>query len=383
MIVSAAIFILTPALVIYLCSKVKIAGKIGPIFILYAIGAILGNTSLLPDGVHSVQETLSNICVPLSIPLLLMGNRIDWRNSGKPVLSIVSGFVAVIAAVIAAYLILGESISTPQDQELGRKIGAMMAGTYTGGTVNMASIQKMLDIPEETFVIANTLDMAVSFVYLTFLLSIGIRLFRKILPHQTNAEEASPDDNKSEDGKRNNNMVKDGIVSAITSGAIVGISYLIATIADRKTDSDIFMMVLILSITTAGIIASYIKPLSRLKTSTPIGMYLIYIFSMVVASMADFREISLMGSMKIMGFLAIVVFGSLIFHTLLARLLKIDADTMVITSTALVNSPPFVPVISEAMGNRSVMVTGLTAGIIGYALGNYLGVSIYSILSLL
>jgi uncharacterized membrane protein len=44
-----------------------------------------------------------------------------------------------------------------------------------------------------------------------------------------------------------------------------------------------------------------------------------------------------------------------------------------ITSTALVCSPPFVPVIAAAIGNKKVIVSGLTVGIIGYAVGNYLG----------
>jgi uncharacterized membrane protein len=51
----------------------------------------------------------------------------------------------------------------------------------------------------------------------------------------------------------------------------------------------------------------------------------------------------------------------------------VDADTMMVTSTALICSPPFVPVIAGAIRNREVIVPGLTVGILGYAIGNYLG----------
>jgi uncharacterized membrane protein len=54
-------------------------------------------------------------------------------------------------------------------------------------------------------------------------------------------------------------------------------------------------------------------------------------------------------------------------------LFKIDADTLMISSTALICSPPFVPVVAGALKNRQVILSGLTVGIIGYAAGNYLG----------
>ncbi len=46
------------------------------------------------------------------------------------------------------------------------------------------------------------------------------------------------------------------------------------------------------------------------------------------------------------------------------------------TSTALVCSPPFVPMIANAIKNKNVILPGITVGIIGYAIGNYLGVFI-------
>ena len=47
-----------------------------------------------------------------------------------------------------------------------------------------------------------------------------------------------------------------------------------------------------------------------------------------------------------------------------------------VTSAALICSPPFVPMIAGAIHNREVIVSGLTVGIVGYAIGNYLGVAI-------
>jgi uncharacterized membrane protein len=37
-------------------------------------------------------------------------------------------------------------------------------------------------------------------------------------------------------------------------------------------------------------------------------------------------------------------------------------------------SPPFVPVVAHALKNKYIIISGLIIGIIGYAIGNYLGV---------
>ena len=68
--------------------------------------------------------------------------------------------------------------------------------------------------------------------------------------------------------------------------------------------------------------------------------------------------------------------GSLLLHALLCRLAHVDSDTFMVTSVAAVCSPPFVPMMARALGNPATILSGMTAGIIGYALGNYLGISL-------
>ena len=143
-----------------------------------------------------------------------------------------------------------------------------------------------------------------------------------------------------------------------------------------------FMTVFILLLTAAGIAVSFIRRIRELKIAEDISMYCIYIFSIVVASMADFSTLDLSNSLSIIGYLSFVIFGSLILQTILARLLRIDADTIVICSTSFICSPPFVPMMAAAMKNRRVLIAGLSMGIIGYAIGNYLGLAVSRLLLL-
>ena len=76
--VPALVFLLAPVFVLWLCRRVPLLGRIGPILILYVLGAVLGNLPLLgiaffPEGLPAVQEAFSSITIPLAIPLLLSG----------------------------------------------------------------------------------------------------------------------------------------------------------------------------------------------------------------------------------------------------------------------------------------------------------------------
>jgi uncharacterized membrane protein len=60
----------------------------------------------------------------------------------------------------------------------------------------------------------------------------------------------------------------------------------------------------------------------------------------------------------------------------LAAIFRIDTDTVLITSTAAVFGPAFVPTVAAALKNRAIIVSGLTTGVVGYAIGNYAGIAL-------
>ena len=72
----------------------------------------------------------------------------------------------------------------------------------------------------------------------------------------------------------------------------------------------------------------------------------------------------------------IITIGSFIVHLGFARLLKVDSDCMIVTATAGIYGPAFVPAITKQLKNDSLTVPGLICGSIGYALGTFLGVGL-------
>mgnify|MGYP003288847453 FL=1 len=170
------------------------------------------------------------------------------------------------------------------------------------------------------------------------------------------------------------------------TGKLLGITILIvgasAGVALALPDS-IFMTIFILMLTTLGIAASFSRKIKEMNYSYDIGMYFIYIFCIVVASMADLSKLDFVGGLGLLGYLLVAVFGSLALQVIFAKIFRIDSDMMVIASVTFINSPPFVPMMAAAMKNKDVLIPGLTIGVIGYAVGNYLGFLMSQLLSLL
>lgn len=382
LVILCLVFCLSPAGVLWVCRKVSFFEKIGPVLLLYILGVIIGNIGIKPEGMATLQDIMSSAMVPLAIPMMLFGCTFRLRETRQQLKALLTGLSAVVIAVVAGYLIFGRNI------EEGAKIGGMLTGVYTGGTINLAALKTMLGVRNETYILLNSYDMLVSFLYLTFLLSIGIKLFRKFLPFKPDTLEhgsyaAAIKENQENDGDYSQLFTKEGMKDA---GKLIGITLLICAASGGVAlllPQSSFMVIFILMLTTLGIICSFIKPIHNLKHSYNIGMYFIYIFCVVVASMADLTNLDLTGSLNLLGYLLFAVFGSLAIQALLARIFRIDADTMVIASVTFINSPPFVPMMAAAMKNRRVLVTGLTLGIIGYAVGNYLGFLISELLELL
>jgi uncharacterized membrane protein len=96
------------------------------------------------------------------------------------------------------------------------------------------------------------------------------------------------------------------------------------------------------------------------------------VFSIVVASKVNPEALTVINSSVFLYVTFVVVIG-LLLHVLISALFHIDSDTTIITSTALICSPPFVPVIAGALRNKEIIIPGMTVGIIGYTVGNYLG----------
>lgn len=373
-------YLLSPAVVLWACNKWKVLNKIGPVLLLYFLGIIVANLNLIPASCKGIQDTISTIAIPLALPMMLYS--CDFKKfSIKTSLKItVIGIIAVVIAVVAGFFMFREGMG-----EESPVIAGAIAGKCTGGTPNLAALKVMLGMENSTFIIINSFDMVICFLYLVMLMTVGIKWGRKVLGRgiyttdtELRAEDLAENAHPYKDfGKKKS--IKQLTKVVLLTLVIVAAAFGVATLAKRHNEN-IFTVVMILTLTTLALLFSLWKEVKSWDKSYDAGMYLIYIFSVVVASMANFRTMNYEGVLYIVLFQIVVVFGSFLLTILGAKLFKVDGDTAVITSNTLINSPIFVPMIAASMKNRDIVVVGVTIGLVGYAVGNYLGFIVFKML---
>ncbi|MFW5715015.1 MAG: DUF819 domain-containing protein [bacterium] len=363
-------FLLTPAVILTLTYKYDHLSKLGAIVITYAVGLVIGNVGVLPEGIGPLQNQLASYTVPVALPLIFFSlNLTQWRTlARRTVLSLISALVAVSIGTAITFFIF-RFITGPETW----KIAGMLVGVYTGGTPNLAAVGTALNVSSLTYVAVHGSDVVVSSFILLLLITAFPKLFRKILPpfesndaHDGNYHTITP----YFTGYSRREIID--IFKALGLALVIFAAGGSFTLFLPDTAA---LPAAILTITTLGVGCSFFPAVRRMKNSFQLGYYLILIFSLTVSSMANVQSLVLSAPMILLYVALLLALVSGI-HLLFSAVFRIDVDTHIITSTAFIFSPPFVPVVAAALRNKQVIVSGILTGVTGWVIGNYLGVAL-------
>lgn len=344
-----------------------------------SVSGLMDGESMSVETLKSLQESIMNIAVPLAIPLLLLSSDFKlWRKSMKKTFAaMLGGVLSIIIAVCVGFILFyGKGINEMW------KVGGMMIGMYTGGTMNFAAIGQIVDVDSTVFTLVSAFEMVLSFIFLIFVVSGGYKLFRKFLPYHNEA--TSVDENVELDYsfEKYKGMLKIKSFSKTLIGMLLSVVFLAVgaglsvLITGRLNE-----LVIILTITTLAIACSFIDRLRNLPKTFELGMYFINMFSVVIASQFDISSLN-SDNLMLIGFIAFIILVSTILHLLFSRLFKVDGDLFTVSHVGLLYSPPFVPPVVGAMGNKKVLLSGIVIGLVGYAIGTYLGVAMAGFLKI-
>ncbi len=370
-------YTLFPVVIIYACQKFTFLNKIGAVAVAYLAGIVLGNLGILPPEAAKVQTLITTVTVPLSLPLLLFSSDLkSWfRLAPKTMLAMFLGFGGVICAIAGDYLLFRARLP------YAWQVAGMLLGDYVGGTPNLVSVGSALNVAPDILVLTNAYDIVISTTMFLVLLFPARPWFQRFLPpfqgngHPTNhnAPQTEFDSFAGVLNRRTLPALLRGLAFALLIFALGGGASMLAPESASTATA-------ILTVTTLGVLASLIPAVNKIPHTFQAGLYLIIVFSFTIASMAKFDHFQDV-DWALPLFVVVAVYGSFLSITALAALFRIDVDTTLITITALIFSPPIVPVIAGVLKNKAVILSGLTIGIIGYALGNYLGIFVAYLLT--
>ena len=372
-----------PLLVMLLAKRWTWIDKVSPMTVLYVIGLAVANLIPADNGIYNVDlqtNTLfSNITVPLAIPLMLMGCNTSGWQVGKAFKVFLSGLLSVLIVTIAGFFVFRGSY---HDSDGFAQVCAVATGIYTGGIPNMGAIKQAVAMPDATYLYITSYDLIVTGLYLVFVIFFGKTVFRKLLPAKRDPKrDTSEINNEEASGKVNpfdREHLKASLLAIAITLVIAGISYAVSLLTSSNGEPN--MTVLILLLTTLAIAASFLPSMKSQQHSFDIGLYCVYVFCLAIATACNIRQMDIVGSLPILYYLGFIVIGSLVLQVIFARFLKIDGDSVMVCSVALINSPPFVPLAAALLDNKNIVVLGITIGLLGYMLGNYLGIGLYHLL---
>jgi len=117
----------------------------------------------------------------------------------------------------------------------------------------------------------------------------------------------------------------------------------------------------------------------RFAISFTLGEYLLLVFALSLSIQGKWSDIT-RGSNILFIITAVSMYSSIGLNLILSKLFGIDRDTFLISSTSAIYGPPFVTQIASVIKNKYLLMPGILAGLLGYALGNYIGLAVYYLL---
>ncbi len=352
----------------------KLFQYLPPLLFIYATPVFLNNLDVIPSG-SSVYSGLSSYLLPAFIVLMLLKVNVPAaiRIMGKGVLVMLMGTAGVIVGAVVAYMIVHRWLAPDAWTGFGA-----LAGSWIGGTGNMAATSEMLNTPAEQFGLAVLADNVIYIVWLPLLLA------SRNFADRFNAWAKVPEDrvrmmdaaSEAVIEEERTPVMRDYVyLAAIAIGVTWVASSLASIFFNAMMQSYPSLETLlsestwrILLITTIALTLSA-TPVSRLPNPTAIGTAMIYIFVAGMGARASIAGFAQAPAFLLGAFIWILIHGA--FCLAGAKLFKVDIHSVAIASAANIGAAASAPIVA-AFHRPSLVPVSILMALLGYAMGNYL-----------
>ncbi|HLB73259.1 MAG TPA: DUF819 family protein [Sedimentisphaerales bacterium] len=349
-------------------TKWRLFNYFPPLIFIYAIPAIMSNTGILPN-TSPVYDWLSSTVLPMFLVIMLL--KVDIastvRMMGRGIFVMLFGTAGVVLGAPIAYLLVRDKL--PESLDAWKAFGAL-AGSWIGGTGNMAAVAEGLETSGQAFGLAVLGDNLVYIVWLPILL--GSKNLHRVFNRFTRVDEkriamlesaqiVRQAEQKQIKTRHFLYLLALGLACTWLAGTISGKLPEIKPVLTTSTWK-------ILLVTTMGLVLS-LTPARRIPASHELAMALVYIFVANMGAKADVSGLTGSAAWFILAcYIWIAVHGA--FCVLGAYLLRVDIHSTAIASAANIGGAASAPVVA-AHHNEKLVPASILMALIGYAIGNY------------
>jgi len=355
-------------------SRAKLFQYVPPLLFIYATPVFLNNFDVIPSK-SPIYSGLSAYLLPAFIVLMLIKVNVPAvvKVMGKGVLVMLMGTAGVMVGAVVAYLLVHSFLS----EDAWRGYGAL-AGSWIGGTANMAATAEMLETSEEQFGLAVIADNVIYIVWLPLLLmsrdyADRFNAWARVPADRLEAMDAAAEVHAEDDHPptMQQYLYLIAIVVGVTWASAAVAPAIAAWIASASSGLGTVFSVTttrILLVTTLALLLSTTRA-STLPNSTAMGTALIYIFVAGMGARASVAGLAEAPMFVAGAFVWISIHG--LFCLAGAWLFRVDVHSVAIASAANIGAAASAPIVA-AHHRPNLVPASILMALLGYALGNYL-----------
>ncbi len=337
-----------------------------PLIFIYLVPVLLSGGGLLVSD-SPVYSVIRSVALPMMLVLLLLKVDVGGavRVLGRGVGVMLFGTLGVMIGAPIGFLAVKSWLGPESWKAFG-----VLAGSWIGGTGNMAAVSEMIGASGTDVGLAVVGDSAIYLFWLPILL--GSKLLADKFARFSGVDKDRVAKMEAAAAEEHNERVAPTTPDILALLAIALIATWIAEIiALQLPVAEPYLSVStwrILLITCIGISLSF-TPLSKIAGSHEFGMALVYLFVARMGASTDLQS----AADQIIPFLVgatIWIFIHGFFCLLGAKILKVDVHTAAIASAANIGGAASAPIVA-AHHRSSLVPASILMALIGYAVGNF------------
>lgn len=355
--------------------RTRLGRNVSGLAIVLATGMVLSNLGVLPRQAP-VYNVVWVYLVPLAIPLLLLKadlRRVLVETRGMLLPFALGAVGTTLGALLGIWLLpLGENSA---------KLAGVFSATYIGGSMNMAAVTQAVDLDPSVATASVAADNVVGVFYLAFL---ALAPSLALLQRWFRVSVEDPAAGESERSANDDSQPLTAVTPLYPLHLSIALALSFAICAAGQALATWFGVggYAILFITALTVLAANVFPrqLGRLKGDYEIGLFLMYLFFAAIGISADVVAM-VTSALDIALFATIVVLCHALTIFGLGRIFRTDLMETVIASNACAAGPASAAALAAGKGRADLVAPAVLLGVFGYAVANFVGVGLTTLLS--
>lgn len=373
------IFISTTIVLIEKKSQHKLFEYLPAIVIIY-FSVMLFSTFGLWQKTESINTTykfLKSNLLPAMIFLMLLSAdmREIFKLGKKMILTFVLASVSIAVGFIGMFILFHSNF-----EPNAWKAFAALSGSWMGGTGNMVAIQGALNLPDAALgytLLIDSIDYAIWVMILLALVP-----FAKKFNHWSKADTSVIDEVGERLALREE---KRSTMTLLSVFVLLGSSLVVSLLAQflatyLPTTSFLTSTTWVVIIATITGILSAMTPLAKISGGTQIGSMILYLIVALIASRANFAELTEAPLYIIAGFMIIII--HVLIMLLFAKLFRLDLFSLGVASLANIGGVASAPILASAY-SKALIPIGVLMAMMGYIVGTFGGLMVGKVLEMI